>query len=326
MSKGNFYLGNNEKNLLGKDFNSNLYDYLYEKENFNINNPYDSHAVLAKAVKKNSKVLDIGCASGNIGRILYDFKDCIVDGIELDEVAIDIAKKSGAYRKLYNFSITDEDDKTFKKIISSNEKYDYIIFGDVLEHLYNPYRAIANAAKMLKKNGSILASVPNVSHIDIIRGLIDGEFNYSDVGLLDSTHIRFFTEKSFLEMLLNIQDKYDIYFNVSLLGKVDIKPEYVNSEIIYNYFNDCVNLENYFTLQNVFKITLVDNKKSAKMYIPKDDSNIFDLISKFLEKKDNDYLALVNKYNKLEQDYLSIINSKRWKTIDKICNRLKRKK
>lgn len=326
MSKGNFYLGNNERNLLGKDFNNNLYDYLYEKENFNIDNPYDSHAVLAKAVKKNSKVLDIGCASGNIGRILYDFKDCIVDGIELDEVAIDIAKKSGAYRELYNFSITDEDDKIFKKIISSNEKYDYIIFGDVLEHLYNPYRAIANATKMLKKNGSILVSVPNVAHIDIIRGLIDGEFNYSDVGLLDSTHIRFFTEKSFLEMLLNIQDKYEIYFNVSLLGKVDIKPEYVNSEIIYNYFNDCVNLENYFTLQNVFKITLVDNKKSAKMYIPKDDSNTFDLISKFLEKKDNDYLDLVNKYNKLEQDYLSIINSKRWKTIDKICNRLKRKK
>ena len=97
--KAYFYLGNNLKNCLGTADLENQYDnveYIYD-----INNQNDAHASVARIITNNSKVLDVGCATGITGKLLHDFKNCEVDGIELDKKAIEISKQKGCYKNIY---------------------------------------------------------------------------------------------------------------------------------------------------------------------------------------------------------------------------------
>ena len=72
-------------------------------------------------------------------------------------------------------------------------KFDYIIFGDVLEHLHNPSDVINRCRHILKDHGKIISSIPNLMHYSVLYQLINGNFTYTDTGLLDKTHIHFFT-------------------------------------------------------------------------------------------------------------------------------------
>ncbi|TMA14070.1 MAG: class I SAM-dependent methyltransferase, partial [Deltaproteobacteria bacterium] len=79
--------------------------------------------------------------------------------------------------------------------------YDAIVCADVLEHLRSPGGVLAQLHALLKPEGRVLISVPNVGYAGIIAGLMAGEFRYRPVGLLDSTHLRFFTRSGLLELL-----------------------------------------------------------------------------------------------------------------------------
>ena len=280
--------GNADKNYLTLDGRKNRYDFIYDKNTFN-ENANDSHSAIVSLVSKNSTVLDIGCSVGKLGTILNDYKNCTVDGIEYDVETYNVAKQNNSYRNVYNFSILDTDNECFKKI--ENEAYDYIIFGDVLEHLLNPWDALVNVINFLKPDGQIIISLPNIGHIDIIRALFNGEFNYNDVGLLDSTHIRFFTANSFADMIRNIADKYHVYFNVNLVKKITFDPEYINDyKEIFDFFN-LPNNEEYLTLQNIFTLSKSKNKSSMKFInFNNKMKNSFDNLSlsyiKMLEEKD----------------------------------------
>ncbi len=82
------------------------------------------------------------------------------------------------------------------------ESFDLIIYGDVLEHFLNPWKALEQHLKYLKPGGQVCACIPNASHWSIIFELVNGTFNYRDSGLLDRTHLRFFTKATIAEMLL----------------------------------------------------------------------------------------------------------------------------
>ncbi|PYT05283.1 MAG: glycosyltransferase/methyltransferase, partial [Acidobacteria bacterium] len=75
-------------------------------------------------------------------------------------------------------------------------QYDAIIFGDVLEHLHNPGVVLEKLSRLLKPGGKILLSLPNIANIWIRISLLMGRFNYSRLGILDETHLRFFTLKT----------------------------------------------------------------------------------------------------------------------------------
>jgi 2-polyprenyl-3-methyl-5-hydroxy-6-metoxy-1,4-benzoquinol methylase len=79
-------------------------------------------------------------------------------------------------------------------------RFDYIIFGDVLEHLRNPLEALKYCSKLLNQGGHIIASIPNLMHISVIEGLLNGNFTYTETGLLDKTHIHFFTFNEIVRM------------------------------------------------------------------------------------------------------------------------------
>ena len=76
------------------------------------------------------------------------------------------------------------------------QKFDYILFADVLEHLRNPESVLNRAVDLLKEDGTVIASIPNVAHADILVNLLNGRWNYTPLGLLDNTHIHFWAEKN----------------------------------------------------------------------------------------------------------------------------------
>ena len=136
-------------------------------------------------IKPGSKILDIGCSSGNFGEVLINKKDCIVDGIELDDADYKIAKTK--LRNVYKLNIETDDIKFIK------DRYDYIYFGDVIEHLVYPSKSLEKVKSLLNSSGSVVFSIPNMSHISVRLMLLSGQFNYGKTGLLDDTHLHFYT-------------------------------------------------------------------------------------------------------------------------------------
>lgn len=137
------------------------------------------------------KVLEIGCDLGaNLFGIRSDYPKCEIYGLEINEAAVRIAKY------IANVKCGNIDELQ----IPFQEKFDYIIFGDVLEHLRHPEEVVMLCRDMLKENGYIIASIPNVMHISVMEELIDGRFHYCDMGLLDRTHIHFFTYREIVEL------------------------------------------------------------------------------------------------------------------------------
>lgn len=143
-------------------------------------------------VKPGSRFLDFGCATGYFGSILKKDKNCTVDGVEISEDVIEARK---VLDKVYSFDLEAEwPEEIFKN------KYDFAFFGDVLEHLKNPAEALKKTAKLLRKNGKVFVSIPNISHLSIRLELMQGNFEYETMGILDNTHLKYFTLSSFSKL------------------------------------------------------------------------------------------------------------------------------
>jgi len=142
---------------------------------------------------KSLKILDIGCGEGELGRILKH-KGNTVYGIEYEKRGYELSKK-----KL---------DKVLFGDISSLQlpkdwkDFDYVIFADVIEHLYDPGSVLKKIKPLLKKGGFVLISTPNIANWLIRLRLLLGRFDYKESGVMDKTHIRFFTLRS-LKKLIN---------------------------------------------------------------------------------------------------------------------------
>lgn len=145
-------------------------------------------------IPKNKVCLDIGCWTGNLGEMLIKQKECIVDGIDENQKVLRAAKKKG-YRRVFEINLNFT--YKIKREMLNNNKYDVIIFADVLEHLINPKMVLEGIGRFLKRDGIIIVSVPNVAFILQRCLLVVGRFNYDpDGGIMDSTHLRFFTKKT----------------------------------------------------------------------------------------------------------------------------------
>lgn len=150
----------------------------------------DSLSMLLKHIDEGSVVLEFGCANGRMTKYMKEVLNCKVYIVEYEQAAFDEAMQyavGGYCGDIMEFQWTEK----FKDI-----QFDYIVFADVLEHLYNPWKVLCETKKVLKDEGSVLVSLPNVGHNDIVAQLFKRKFNYTPTGLLDDTHIRFFTENS----------------------------------------------------------------------------------------------------------------------------------
>lgn len=141
-------------------------------------------------IPRGSKVLEFGPASGYMTRYLKEELECEVTIVELDP---DCAASASVYAD--RCFIGNVDDLEWDEWLGS-KKFDIITFCDVLEHLKEPWDILKRAASHLNKDGSVLCSIPNVAHHTVIAHLLENEFEYFSCGLLDITHVRFFTARS----------------------------------------------------------------------------------------------------------------------------------
>ena len=137
--------------------------------------------------------LDIGCGTGNFGQLLKSKFDINVWGIEPDPKSAAIAQ--GKLDKIIN-SVFDKD-----SLKSIDQKFDVIFFNDVLEHLATPEEALLLAGTLLNKGGHIVASIPNMRWYPVVLSLLRyKDFKYLNAGVMDKTHLRFFTQKSMIRL------------------------------------------------------------------------------------------------------------------------------
>lgn len=141
---------------------------------------------------RHKKVLDVGCNAGKLGEVLKKDLDCIVYGIDISPEAVKNAREVLDFVQVGD---VERDEIPFR-----TEKFDVIVFGDVLEHLIDPQHVLVQFKKMLSENGYIVASIPNVANIRMRLKLLAGQWNYESSGILDNMHLRFFTFKTMLEL------------------------------------------------------------------------------------------------------------------------------
>jgi len=149
-----------------------------------------SHEYIINAIDHCLRVLDVGCDEGQIGKILIEQKNCKVIAVEIDPEK---------FNNL-NFEVIVGDIENEDILNKINKKIDAIIFGDILEHLKNPDIVLLKMKNYLNPNGKIIVSLPNIAYWRIRRDLLFGRFGYTKNGILDKTHLRFFTFKSAIEM------------------------------------------------------------------------------------------------------------------------------
>ncbi len=153
-------------------------------------NNTNSLSLMIGQIRRGSTVLEFGPANGRMTRYLKEALDCSVYLVEIDEEA-------GKQAAQYGEDIVIDDAETYSWYERyENIRFDYITFADVLEHLRDPEKLLKKAKSLLKQNGSILLSVPNLAHNSVAISLLNNEFEYTNTGLLDNTHIHFFTKNS----------------------------------------------------------------------------------------------------------------------------------
>jgi methionine biosynthesis protein MetW len=147
---------------------------------------------LCRLIPRGARLLDIGCGTGVITHVLASEHDCRIVGFEPDAARAELARARGLDIRS-EFATLDA--------VSRLEKFDVVLFADVLEHTPQPAELLKVAAAALKPGGCVVVSVPNVAHWSVRLNLLFGRFNFADTGIMDATHLRWFTRRTLLELL-----------------------------------------------------------------------------------------------------------------------------
>ena len=164
------------------------YDIAKDRYVYKSADPYSSHAQILNWVEQNrpAEVLEVGTATGYLTAEMARL-GCDVTGIEQDPQMAEIAREHCKTMLVGDVERMDLD---------GLGRYDAIIFGDVLEHLRDPSVVLQRVSARLKPGGKILMSLPNVANLWVRLNLLFGRFNYRSVGILNESHLRFFTLKT----------------------------------------------------------------------------------------------------------------------------------
>jgi methionine biosynthesis protein MetW len=152
-----------------------------------------SHRFILDEVADGSRVLDVGCASGYVAALLVE-RGCTVVGFERDRASAAAARARGL-----DVVVGDFDSAGDRAAMPRG--FDYVLLGDVLEHLADPWSALRSVHELLAPGGVAVVSIPNVAAWPVRLGLLRGRFEYEDSGLLDRTHLRFFTRATAHELV-----------------------------------------------------------------------------------------------------------------------------
>lgn len=154
---------------------------------------HGTHEVILRLVPPRSTVLDIGCAEGYLGKTLTS-RGCRIWGVDKNARAIRTA--SAWYEEVINIDLD-----TARVLPWPTKVYDVILAADVLEHLKSPDATLQMLRRYLTPSGVLIVSLPNIAHLSIRLLLLGGRFEYRESGILDETHLRFFTFKTACEFV-----------------------------------------------------------------------------------------------------------------------------
>jgi methionine biosynthesis protein MetW len=152
--------------------------------------PGDVGPRLAALIALNSRVLDVGCGTGVITEIIQNQRSASIVGIEPDAARARLARQRGL--DAHEGYLTAE-------FVEQHGPFDYVVFADVLEHLSDPAAVVQVAKLGLKPGGAVVVSTPNVAHWFVRVGLLCGHFDYQESGIMDATHLRWFTRRTIRE-------------------------------------------------------------------------------------------------------------------------------
>lgn len=157
-------------------------------------NPASTHSKIVSLVPPATRVLEFGCATGYMSQVLKDRLGCTVVGIEIDPEAAALAEQHTER------VIVGDAEKIDYAAELAGEEFDVVLFADVLEHLKEPADVLRRVRPFVAESGVVVASIPNIAHASVRLALLGGEFRYRESGLLDDTHLRFFTRASIQDL------------------------------------------------------------------------------------------------------------------------------
>jgi SAM-dependent methyltransferase len=141
------------------------------------------------------RVLEIGCSTGALARAyLANTPDCAYVGVEIDEAFAEVAR--GVCSEVIGADIETLEDAELARVFPC----DCVIFGDTLEHFKDPWAVLRRVNRLMSGRGRIVACIPNAQHWSVQARLACGAFVYEDSGLLDRTHLRWFTRATILDL------------------------------------------------------------------------------------------------------------------------------
>ena len=215
-------------------------------------------AKILRLVGERKRVLELGCSVGTQSRVLSQELGCEVTGVELNPVAAEKARKYCKAVLVGNL------DQLNIAETMPGAKFDVVLCADVLEHLIDPLKLLRSLKPLLPNNGSLVVSIPNIAHSGLIFELANGSFEYRERGLLDDTHIRFFTRQSLIAMLSDAG--YVIkHLERALAWPTDTEFNVQTAKPEDRVFIDYINVHNpeAFTYQFLVQATASDSDTKA---------------------------------------------------------------
>ena len=170
----------------------------------NLKNRNDSNVLLYEMTEAGSRVLDVGCACGDLSALLAERKNCRCVGLEADKEGVEVCRKRRVFDEVLQIDLNNFAAADYPRF---RQSFDVIVCGDVLEHLRQPAAVLSELKLLLKPGGYFLVSLPNAAHASIKAGLLLNDWSYTELGILDKTHLRFFTAASIAGMFADAELK-----------------------------------------------------------------------------------------------------------------------
>lgn len=157
--------------------------------------PMEAHGMITSLIPIGARVLDVGCGAGALSKFIQLIRNAEVIGVEPEPHRAEMARKQGL-QVVENIFTYDA--------VTGLGNFDVVVFADVIEHLIDPHSSLLTAKSIIKHNGSIVISVPNVAHWTVRANLLRGKFEYQPTGIMDATHVRWFTKNTLINLVESV--------------------------------------------------------------------------------------------------------------------------
>lgn len=218
-----------------------------------------THAYLLDLVGFDKRVLEVGCSTGYLSSVMQQ-RGCQVTGVEIDAAAARIA------RPFCQRVVVGDAERLDWEAVLDDERFDVITFGDVLEHMRAPEAVLTDLRPFLAPGGYIVVSLPNIAHGSVRLSLLLGRFDYVPLGILDETHLRFYTKETAQQLLVSSGFQVEDVLAVNELVLPDLIGEVLSCfpQLSLDWIQDMLSREDAQAYQYVFRAVPLDGPKLVR--------------------------------------------------------------